>query len=209
MCTEIWNECFDFINLTRETILLTSCAKWFSYAILYNHPYEIDYSGDPEWDCSGMAYKSSTKNCFHLSDYETLEQFLEELTGGSEATHVSGCGLHWINYGDLLREYIRDYIKEALADLILHLPEEYLDALFEASDVKYRPENYDDEHLIWCCISEKFADEFFELEEELYQSLSKKSCLELFSLGSKMVAIDAVPSYAVSSSPTCYNLAQK
>ena len=84
-------------------------ANWFAYQIMYSSRYEEDYSNCPPWDSSGEIRHVGS---FNLADYETLESFLEEPTGQTEASYVSGCGFFHIRFEKELQEIIEKYAQE-------------------------------------------------------------------------------------------------
>ncbi|WP_062198105.1 hypothetical protein [Massilibacterium senegalense] len=66
-------------------------VRWFVMIILIEKKYIVDHSCDPPWDFSGQLL--CTYENFRLTDYETLQDFLEnEYTGQSIASFMSNCG---------------------------------------------------------------------------------------------------------------------
>lgn len=84
-------------------------AEWFAYQILYAARYEIDYSNCPPWDASGTARHIGV---FCLADYATLASFLEEPTGETTASYVSGCGLFHNYFNEELGKMAEDYVQD-------------------------------------------------------------------------------------------------
>ncbi len=89
-------------------VLRKLVAHWFAFIILYNNKrYEVDHDFDPPWDTSGHAW---SVGYFALEDFVKLKDFLQELTGNTTASYVSGCGLFHDVFEDELREIIRKHV---------------------------------------------------------------------------------------------------
>jgi len=88
-------------------------AIWFARVILERPKYKIDHQGDPPWDCSGQPRECG---CFDVAQYNTLTEFLEEYTGESYASYISGYGLFHYTYehdlSDLITEFVYTTLKE-------------------------------------------------------------------------------------------------
>ena len=96
----------------RPDLLRKLVAQWFSYIVLYNEKYVV-VDSDVSWDCSGSLSEAGQ---FCVGDYASLEDFSEEPTGASEATYVSGCGLHFTTYKEDLLQLIHTH----MYDLVEH-----------------------------------------------------------------------------------------
>lgn len=81
-------------------------AEWFSYAILYGTRYEEKFIELP-WDCSGHP---SAIGRFNLDDFGKLSEFLEEPTGNTEATYISGYGLACTTYEKDLYQLVQEVV---------------------------------------------------------------------------------------------------
>ena len=85
-------------------------ATWLATAILYAERCLIDHDDDPPWDCSGKV--CIDEGSFILSDYQKLSDFLEELTGNTEASYESGCGFFHTTYEKALQYIVWNYIHQ-------------------------------------------------------------------------------------------------
>lgn len=91
--------------------------KWIpsqlAYDVLTGKRYELTHYYDPPYDSSGKLV--TDYDSFDVNHYKTVGDFLDELTGISNATYLSGHGLHYSTYG----EYYEELIKEKL--IITHI----------------------------------------------------------------------------------------
>ena len=105
---------------------------------------EITHDYDPAYDCSGQAY--NTRKFYKLMDYEIFEDFLDEYTGSSRASYMSGCGLFWRTYSNEVEDEIRDehynYCKNILTNE-LNLPKDSSYSIDDYYD-EFEDELYDD-----------------------------------------------------------------
>ena len=105
---------------------------------------EIAHDYDPPYDCSGQAY--NTHKSYKLMDYEIFEDFLDEYTGSSRASYMSGCGLFWRTYSNEVEDEIRDehynYCKNILTNE-LNLPKDSSYSIDDYYD-EFEDELYDD-----------------------------------------------------------------
>lgn len=76
----------DIENYIREV------AVWITKILLSDTKTKITFELDPPWDSSGKTF--DTCNSFNISDYETLDNFIEnEYNGTSHASFISGMGV--------------------------------------------------------------------------------------------------------------------
>lgn len=94
----------------RENTLLNKIAEKVVYWFLKGEKYDIDYSQNVPYDCSGEIYMVSEK--FDKNDYSSLGDFLDEYTGNREATYCSGCGWGYPTYGDELDYFLTELLCE-------------------------------------------------------------------------------------------------
>lgn len=89
-----------------EEEVLKEFPEIFAYDILTHAVYYVNHRIDPLWDSSGILLRDHKKGKYNIDDYELVEEFLDEHTGDSEATYISGYGLHHITFRDNYREWI-------------------------------------------------------------------------------------------------------
>jgi hypothetical protein len=136
-------------------------AKWFASVILYKQHVVIDDSCNPPWDCSGQPKITGKLN---LEDYDKLEGFLEEYTGNSQATYVSGCGLYHETFEDDLENLVQEQVHtHMMADGAPNDSEDWSDDL------------WDEETNLICAV---------------LKSCSQWSCKELFAEGDFSARMD-------------------
>lgn len=95
--TKMLEELEEFLLTVRSEIeenypnLRETVAQWFAYAILYKQKYIVDHDDDPNWDSSGSL--RLTRKAFSIDSYKSLEDFLSEYTGQSNASFLT---LQWL-----------------------------------------------------------------------------------------------------------------
>lgn len=133
-------------------------AVWFAYQILEGRKFEVDYSWDPPWDCSGHL---KTSGNLSLADYNQLFDFLDEYSGNSRPSFVSGCGMFHDSYRDDLTEVVSEHLWSLVrAQTPTDLTNEEQDAL-----------------------TEDYADLICEIEGDLFDQYKDWSCQTLFDEG--------------------------
>lgn len=132
----------------------------------------INVSDGCPYDCSGAL--KVIREAHMLSDYKTLEDFLEMKTGTTTATYISGCGLNYNSYADELEQNIRDSIYNIARDyFISESKESYLiddDKWYDFLD-KYDNEYYDNfcfpiEYAVYEILEELKPQPFFKILEK-------------------------------------------
>jgi hypothetical protein len=99
MRERIFSKYKEFVTRSWDAVLLPKVAEMVAHAVLFEERKALTHDLDPEWDSSGMLEVHSEGRAFPL-DYRRLSDFLDELTGESMPTHMSGCGLHYGAYRD-------------------------------------------------------------------------------------------------------------
>lgn len=122
---------------TGEQELFKDVATEFAYQILHEPKYYVTHRYDPPWDCSGETCRD--ERGYDIGNYETLGDYLEEYSGNSEASFVSGCGLfHETRRDDfekILDKHTALWVKEAIKDIISSEDKnKFLEFLFEQKD---------------------------------------------------------------------------
>jgi hypothetical protein len=114
-------------------LYITVVAKWLAMVILSDKPkYVVVHDYDPSWDFSGSL---EHKGHLNLRDYNILEDFLDEYTGATLPSYVSGCGLFHQRYVENLEEITRFWLSDQL-DLVVqeifpHLTKEIVEDIIE------------------------------------------------------------------------------
>ncbi|RCW74996.1 hypothetical protein [Saliterribacillus persicus] len=117
----------ELINLLEKRIYkhanhkiekyLQEIAVWISKILLSETKTEITFEFDPPWDSSGQIL--NTNFPFEISDYETLDSFLEnEYNGSSRPSFMSGHGLFHDFYSSELDELTDNWIALQVTETI-------------------------------------------------------------------------------------------
>jgi hypothetical protein len=129
---------FIDINAYIVTEIIEAIKEDITYNFITNSKYLWKESGE-EWDISG--YLTNTYKKLKLSDYHKLNDFLEEYTGDSEATYISGMGLSYPTYGERYGfSFINDYLPGLLEPYFENIfgykkdTDEYFDIYYENED---------------------------------------------------------------------------
>jgi hypothetical protein len=96
-------------------------STWVAYEFLTGTKYTLAHKLDPYWDHSGQLIED--KSGHELSDYLTLSDFLDEFSGNSIATYISGIGLAYERLESILQDDIDIWIHEELDDVVKTLIE--------------------------------------------------------------------------------------
>jgi hypothetical protein len=136
-------------------------AAWVAYLFLFETRHTVDHSFDPPWDHSGQI--QDTGQPYRAADYDSLDAFLEEYTGESTATYMSGMGLSWDTFSKALDrksdDAAREWLLDALAALRRTEPDAF--AVFRAQAMEEDEEAFrrelmdaDEEAAVWAVLSD-------------------------------------------------------
>lgn len=126
-------------------------ATWLAYEIINSNKYIVSYEDSPSFDVSGKLI--CTYEPMNVDDYEFLSDFLEEYSGMTTASYMSGCGFFHETfkreYEELLREYACEVLDSTIKDIAAKNPVEFIafigeikkDGFFEDFDVE-KPNEY-------------------------------------------------------------------
>ncbi len=153
-------------HLKDDAIMLAS--EIFSRWVLSGNTYDVDYSLDPPWDCSGRIVKTPSTPSKRLSKYEGMGQWMEDcLMGESTPSYESGCGL----YHDTFSHEVEDRVLSLAEGLLIE--ERGLD------------KNMED-------VSELVGDDAVELWAEALESIEKVSTEFAWEIARFQVASEAL-----------------
>lgn len=91
------------------------CAE-LAYIVMFFPKYAVSHEFDPPWDCSGMLINLNEN--FSSKDYACVADFLEEYTGQSRASFVSGHGFFYVRYEEYFEYMIRDFVFECYCEVL-------------------------------------------------------------------------------------------
>jgi hypothetical protein len=94
-------------------------SAWAAYEFLTGTKYRLTHRFDPYWDHSGQLIEDNSG--YKLSDYLTLSDFLDEYSGNSTATYMSGVGLAYERLEREFQDEIEVCIHEELNDVVEEL----------------------------------------------------------------------------------------
>lgn len=163
-------------------------AKWFARSVLEGEKCVIDHSLDPPWDDSGRVV--NTSEMFDISDYSKVDHFLEEYTGASRASFISGMGMFHDIYRDDLQEITEEWVLQRLESAIKSLVldnnailKEWVTKL-EGSEFDFTVSNLDD---IVCLIHEEteVLDHTLLISINLVEKIGNTDAKILFQVGKK------------------------
>jgi hypothetical protein len=81
--------------------------------------YQMDFSDDPPWDCSGRPVPTGRSLRLALGRGATVGQFLESYSWRQRPTYLSGMGLITETWGDWLLDEYEYAFEEPLVELLL------------------------------------------------------------------------------------------
>ena len=88
----------------------------------------ITHEYDPPYDHSGILIR--TDKSFHFNDYDTIGDFLEEQTGESIPTFISGYGLSYSTYEEYYCNKIEEVYTQVVYEFLSALDVNVLDQMF-------------------------------------------------------------------------------
>jgi len=103
---------------SKLQVLLEQISVELAYDFMFSRKYEVSHDVDPPWDYSGRLIQLN--GGFSFEDYNCIGDFLEEYSGETTPSFVSGCGFFHTRYeekyGYMIQEFIYECCKEVLSE---------------------------------------------------------------------------------------------
>ncbi|MGO0063467.1 hypothetical protein ACTID9_26275 [Brevibacillus fluminis] len=100
-------------------ILLNRLAVDLAYDFIFRPKYIVTHEFDSPWDYSGTLLRLDEG--FSLDDYPCIGDFLEEYTGNSIASYISGCGFFHDTYEEKYEQLISEFIFDCYNEVLSHI----------------------------------------------------------------------------------------
>ena len=172
-------EGLDVLLEQEKAKILETIFSDIIYDFYTCNKYTLSHDYDPPYDYSGSLSKTNLPYC--LEDYETIGEFLEEYTGDSMATYVSGWGMRYLDFAS----YYADEINERLCKIAYEFIEKLDSELFKtlAIDSGWQKEyeralrNHHEIYDIAIELADYYGyyDKTYEKQHEIMEEISKES----------------------------------
>lgn len=137
--------------------LLDIIAEKFAYSILYCSKFTVNHDDDPPYDCSGIL--KNTRLGLDIEDYKSLGDFLEEYTGDSYPSFVSGCGIRQQQYNEIFSEIVYSFVYETINDMVRDFIDDNNEDFFNLINV-YGDIDFNNDNIEILDISDIIYEEF-------------------------------------------------
>ncbi|MDF2653474.1 MAG: hypothetical protein K0Q73_9279 [Paenibacillus sp.] len=105
-------------------LLIDKLAVDLAKDFMFSPNYIVTHEYDPSLDCSGTLVTLNER--FSLKDYTCVGDFLQEYTGQSTASYMSGCGIFHAKYEEKYESLISEFIFDCYGEVLSEIDDKHL-----------------------------------------------------------------------------------